>query len=332
MGIASAISGTVTTYAGGGAGGASNGLAHGVGGVGGGGSATGGCGTSGSANTGGGGAPGCNNTNAGSGGSGIVIISYPDTYSAPASFGGANSPTASTSGSGSMYFNNPAGVSNQAITYTTTSAQSLGAGDFCIEAFVWWSSSSGGAPYIATNFSGTTNYYWGLYQQGTVQFYVYGGVYLNAGTFTNNAWNHIVVCRTSGTTSMFLNGTRTATASDSVSYATGATSLYVGQNNLGTNFLNGYLSNFRIVVGNSIYSASATSITVPTAPFAVTSQTKVLLGTVSPNAYLESASSLNPTLISNAGSVSWNQLSPFATGLGYKNRVYTWTGSGSIIF
>jgi hypothetical protein len=232
-----------------------------------------------------------------------------------------------------MYFNNPSGASNQALTYTTTSAQSLGSGDFCVEAFVWWSSSSGAAPYIATNYVGSTNYYWGLYQQGTIGFYVYGGVYLNAGTFTNNTWNHIVVCRTSGTTSMFLNGTRTATASDSVTYATGATSLYVGQNNSGTNFINGYLSNFRIVVGNSIYNASATTITVPTTPFAATSQTKILLSTVSPNGYLDSSSSsLTPTLVSNSGSVSWNQLSPFATGLGYKNRVYTWTQSGTVTF
>jgi hypothetical protein len=33
-----------------------------------------------------------------------------------------------------------------------------------------------------------------------------------------------------------------------------------------------------------------------------------------------------------AGQVAWNQLSPFATGLGFKNRVYTWTSSGSITF
>jgi len=338
-GIASAINGTVTTYAGGGGGAADSGGTGGSGGVGGGGAggvsrgATGGSGTvngvTGSTNTGGGGGAFGVGGAGGAGGSGIVIVSYPDVYAAAASTTG--SPTVSTTGSGSLYFNNPSGVSNQAITYTTTSAQSLGSGDFCIEAFVWWSSSSGAAPYIATNFVGSTNYYWGLYQQGTIGFYVYGGVYLNAGTFTNNAWNHIVVCRTSGTTSMFLNGTRTATASDSVTYATGATSLYVGQNNLGTNFLNGYLSNFRIVVGNSIYSASATTITVPTAPFAATSQTKILLSTVSPNGYLDSSSSnLTPTLASNSGSVSWNQLSPFATGLGYKNRVYTFTSSGTV--
>jgi hypothetical protein len=26
---------------------------------------------------------------------------------------------------------------------------------------------------------------------------------------------------------------------------------------------------------------------------------------------------------------AWNSSSPFATGLGYKNRVYTWTSTGT---
>ena len=77
-GIASAISGTITTYAGGGAGGGYQSV--GVGGVGGGGSA----GVAGIANTGGGGggyhqdpAP---SVNGAAGGSGIVIIRYPSKY------------------------------------------------------------------------------------------------------------------------------------------------------------------------------------------------------------------------------------------------------------
>jgi hypothetical protein len=358
-GIASAILGTVYTWAGGGGGfcyGAQNetGGNGGVGGGGGGGVGgnptytygQGGTGYNsgttpnatynggnGGANSGGGGG-GCSVGNSGTGGiggSGIVILSYPDIYAAAAATAG--SPTVSTTGSGSLYFNNPAGVSNQAVTYTTTSAQSFGSGDFCIETFVWWNSSYGAAPYIATNFVGSSNYYWGIYFQNTIQFYVYGGILLSNSSFVNNTWNHLVVCRTSGTSSMFLNGTRIASAPDSVNYATGATSLYVGQNENGTNRLNGYLSNFRIVVGNSIYNAAATSITVPTAPFAATSQTKILLNTVSPNGYLDSSSSnLTPTLVSNSGSVTWNQSSPFATGLGYKNRVYTWTSSGSVTF
>jgi hypothetical protein len=334
-GIASAISGTVTTYGGGGggAGYSASSTTAGTGGVGGGGAGSNnGAATAGQANTGGGGggAGAGSSVAGGAGGSGIVIISYPDIYPALATTSG--SPTVSTSGSGSLWLNNPSGAANQSLYYTNTSTTALGAGDFCIESFVWWSSSSGGAPYVATNFSGSTNFLWGIYQQSSLSFYVYGGVNLNSATlFTNNTWNHLVVCRTSGTTSMFLNGTRVATASDSVTYT--HSNLYIGQNGAGTNFMNGYLSNFRIVVGNSIYSAAATTITVPTAPFTATSQTKFLLGTSSPNAFLDSSvSSLNPTLVSNSGSVSWNQLSPFATGLGYKNRVYTWSSTGSGAF
>ena len=336
-GIASAISGTVTTYAGGGGGGADTSGTGGSGGVGGGGAggisrgATGGSGSvnsvAGTANTGGGSGGYGIGGSSGTGGSGIVIVSYPDVYAAATTVNA----TASTSGSGSLYLNNPAGASNQSLYYTSANATALGAGDFCIEAFVWWSSSSGAAPYVATNFSGSTNYLWGIYQQSSLSFYVYGGVNLNSATlFTNNTWNHLVVCRTGTVTSMFLNGTKVATATDTVTYT--YSNLYVGQNGAGTNFMNGYLSNFRIVVGNSIYTATASTITVPTAPFVATSQTKFLLNTVSPNAFLDSsASTLTPTLVSNSGSASWNQLSPF-TGTGYKNRVYTWTTSGTITF
>jgi hypothetical protein len=83
-GIASAISGTVTTYAGGGGGGTGNNLAGGNGGVGGGG--VGGTSrTAGTANTGGGGGGACNSTQntGGAGGSGIVIIRYPSYHRDP---------------------------------------------------------------------------------------------------------------------------------------------------------------------------------------------------------------------------------------------------------
>jgi hypothetical protein len=324
-GIASAINGTVTTYAGGGGGGLYASGTVGTGGAGGGGNGgNAGAGSNGAPNKGGGGGGGAG---ASTGGSGIVVVSYPDTYAAATTVNA----TASTSGSGSLYLNNPAGASNQSLYYTSANTTALGAGDFCIETFVWWSSSSGAAPYVATNFSGSTNFLWGIYQQSSLSFYVYGGVNLNSATlFTNNAWNHLVVCRTGTVTSMFLNGTKVATATDTVTYT--YSNLYVGQNGAGTNFMNGYLSNFRIVVGNSIYTATASTITVPTAPFVATSQTKFLLSTVSPNAFLDSsASNLTPTLVSNSGVASWNQLSPF-TGTGYKNRVYTWTTSGTITF
>jgi hypothetical protein len=83
-GISSVINGTVTPYGGGGGGGSGSGsLDGGFGGVGGGGiGGYGGSavGTPGQQYTGGGGGGDWNNVGAGAGGSGIVIISYPDIY------------------------------------------------------------------------------------------------------------------------------------------------------------------------------------------------------------------------------------------------------------
>ena len=76
-GVATSISGSSVTYAGGGGGGSRTGGSGGSGGSGGGGNgSSGSTGTSGTANTGGGGGGGSDSTNGGKGGSGIVIVRY----------------------------------------------------------------------------------------------------------------------------------------------------------------------------------------------------------------------------------------------------------------
>jgi hypothetical protein len=85
-GVASAISGAVVTYSGGGGGGSyvSQTTGNGIGGVGGGGTGayySSAAGTAGTVNTGGGGGGGNQNfVTSGAGGSGIVIIRYPNTF------------------------------------------------------------------------------------------------------------------------------------------------------------------------------------------------------------------------------------------------------------
>jgi hypothetical protein len=82
-GIASDISGTVTTYAGGGGGANYSGGSNGAGGVGGGGAGGPTSGNNGTVNTGGGGGGSTFNGNGASGGSGIVILRYPSYYRDP---------------------------------------------------------------------------------------------------------------------------------------------------------------------------------------------------------------------------------------------------------
>ena len=128
-GLSSSISGTSTYYAGGGGGWTRNTGTTLGGQGGGGGGVTSGTAVSGTVNTGGGGGSSADGSTTGAGGSGIVIIRYPDTYSAAASYTGA---TYTVSGgyriyrfttSGSITFG---GTVNS--TSTTTGALVVGGG------------------------------------------------------------------------------------------------------------------------------------------------------------------------------------------------------------
>ena len=115
-GTASSITGSSVTYAGGGGGGTQTGGTAGSGGSGiGGAGGSNAAGGTGSVNTGsGGGGNGNGSTSGGNGGSGVVIIAYPDTYPAPTSISGGltyNQPTRSgyrvyrfTAGTGTITF------------------------------------------------------------------------------------------------------------------------------------------------------------------------------------------------------------------------------------
>lgn len=343
-GIASAINGTVTSYAGGGGGGAYVG-ARGIGGVGGGGnggeSGSGFAATAGTANTGGGGGGGGGASGA-AGGSGIVILSYPDTYAAAASTSNA---TVTTSGSGSISF---VRASGQYLTYANPSSQfSLGTNAFTIECWVRLSSMPSSTGYPAS--------YWlfggGPFNSNTgIDFYINNTqIGFNLVTFasptvignhgmTTNTWYHVAVVRGGSsnlTVSIFVNGTRVATGgsiTDSADAATTGIAISAAEPSGATQGnLDGFISNYRIVKGTAVYDPTQSSITVPTAPLTAIPNTQLLLNTVSGAFAADSSSNAFSTNATPATSPTWNSSSPF-TVTGYKNRVYTWTTSGSITF
>jgi hypothetical protein len=339
-GIASAISGIVTTYSGGGGGATLSGTA-GSGGAGGGGAGSSGAtgsanGTAGTANTGGGGGGGYNA--GGAGGSGIVIVSYPDIYAAAASTTG--SPTVSTSGSGSIAFT----VGGQFLRYAGQTPFVFGTGDFTIECWVYVTSFSNYPTiYDCRNSDGTGNgpiiYF---LTNGTLQFESPGGsTRISSSACSINQWYHIAICRISGSTKMYINGSQAgSTYSDSTNYACASTGPVIG-NNYGVfaSAMNEYISNLRVVKGVGVYTGTFTPATAPlqatqsagTNIAAITgTATSLLLNSVS-GAYLADGST-NLFAASTTIPPTWNQLSPFSTGLGYKNRVYTYTGSGTITF
>ena len=326
-GIASAISGIVVAYAGGG-GGAALGTVQGTGGVGGGGAGSSGSAapTAGSANTGGGGGADGRQTQGGNGGSGIVIISYPDIYAAP-TFGGANSPTASTSGSGSMSFD---GSTQYAYVTTNQSSFAFGSSNFTIEFWVYFNSTSGTQMMYDSRPLGTSGVYPLVYvNSGQIIYNVNSADRIAATVPSANAWHHIAVARVSTTTTMYVDGTSVGTYADSNSYLNGTNAPVIGSGGptRPSNVVNGYMSNVRVNNTTAVYT---TTFTPSTKPLTAISGTVFLMSTVS-GAYLADSSSLSNTLAVGVAP-TWNQASPFATGLGYKNRVYTWTGNGTVTF
>jgi len=335
-GIASAINGTVTTYAGGGGGAADTNGTGGAGGVGGGGAggvsrgATGGSGTvngvSGTTNTGGGGGGYGVAGTGGSGGSGIVIVSYPDVYAAPTATTG--SPTVSTSGSGSLAFSS----NTQLLTYPTNAGYAFGTGDYTIEGWVYINGVQANSVATIVGATGTGGLVFSLSGGTTptsvsINPYGSGNTVTASFSFSLSTWYHIAVARSSGSTKIFVNGTQYGTTTtDNTNYAQQPMALS-GVAASGSQNLNGYISNIRLVKGTAVYTAN---FTAPTAPLTAITNTTMLLNSVS-GAQFADGSTLS-AVATLSGSPVWNQLSPFATGTGYKNRVYTWTSSGSITF
>ena len=331
-GIASAISGPVTAYGGGGGGGGGNSNTYGTGGTGGGGrgggpAANAGNAAVGTANTGGGGGGGAAGGDAGAtGGSGIVILSYPDVYAAAASTIG--SPTVSTSGSGSVSFNG----SSQYLSFATNAAFGFGTGDLTIECWIYTpNAASGGNQEIIDLRTTNTPVPIALGINATGYPYAYNGTsYASSVAISSSTWNHLALVRNgsgSNNCKLYLNGVQVAQFTDANNWGSTNTCVIGRNTTVSVEYFIGYMSNIRIVKGTAVYTAA---FTPSTTPLTAITNTSLLLNTVS-GAYLAdgSTNSFAPTVTSTP---VWNQASPFATGLGYKNRVYTWTSSGSITF
>lgn len=330
-GIASSISGSVVVYAGGGGGGTYASQVAGVGGVGGGGN--GGqaspstSATAGATNTGGGGGGGKNGVAGAAGGSGIVIISYPDIYSAP-TFGGANSPTSSTSGSGSVLFS---GTTNQGLVYTNLSSLSSVSGNFTIEYWMYVTAYGNYQTTISSYPTQPSIYVCHQFLSGSSSTFSFG-THAGTSTFTAslNTWYNITQVRVGSTITNYVNGVSIGTFTTASTFNLSTFAIGNYSTTASSYTFNGNISNLRIVT-SALYTSN---FTPSTTPLTAISGTGMLINTVSGAPYVDSSTNMASValLSSSVASPTWNQSSPFATGLGYKNRVYTWTGNGTVTF
>jgi hypothetical protein len=189
-------------------------------------------------------------------------------YSVPLTASPANasvSTSVSKWGSGSGFFSG----TNGRLSGSNSSLFQFGTGDFSVEAWVQVTAAGSYQTLFTTRSSSEGDdgsaFWFGL-NTGSLTPIVYtsGLVASSSVNLTANQWHFVCVTRSSGTLRIYIDGTQTATASDSTNYTVGFPTL--GYTLANQYPLNGYIDDLRITVG-SARGMTGSTITVPTAAF-----------------------------------------------------------------
>jgi len=240
---------------------------------------------------------------------------------------------------GSNWSNYFVRASTQYLTVSNAGGQfSFGTGAFTIECWVNLASMPSGTGYPTS--------YW-LFGGGPVDsdagidFYINNTqIGFNLTTFSSptiignhgmsvGVWYHVAVVRGGGsnqTLSIYVNGTRVATASSVTATADAATTgiaISAAEPSGATsgNF-NGYISNHRIVKGTAVYDPTSSTLTVPTAPLTAITNTQLL--TCQSNRFIDN--STNAFAITVNGTPSVQRFNPFGTSTAYSTSVIGGSG------
>jgi len=227
---------------------------------------------------------------------------------------------------GSVSFNG----SSQYLSIPSNAVFGYGTGDFTIEFWLYLNTTS--LQTIFSNLQTTSGTQPHIYYSGTsLNYYTVGAPRITGSALSTNTWYHVAISKSSGSTKLFINGIQSgSTYADSNDYGT-SNPVTVGQywtTYPGTiftaNYLNGYISNLRVVKGVAVYTGNFTpptrSLRGTQAASSIGSnisginaaQTSLLLQTPNTASFITD-SSIYASTFTNTGSVVASALSPFST-------------------
>jgi hypothetical protein len=226
-------------------------------------------------------------------------------------------------------------ASETRIQVSSTTGLGLASNNFCIEMWVYFTSSyTGDSPFCTNIISGfTTNTWWfgpHIVNSGRVTVYNYN--YSSSAPFMSestsppiNQWTHYALVRNGNAFTIYRNGTSSATATFAGAFAGSSSGLMIskaGDNSSGGGSFDGYLSNLRVVNGSSVYTSN---FTPPTAPLTAITNTGLL--TLQSNRFIDNSIYAASVTI-NQGTPTIQRLSPFSLTDPYS----TSTIGGSVCF
>ena len=213
--------------------------------------------------------------------------------------------------------------SNQFLSLAQNAAFSFGTGDFTVETWInansWRSDANpiislgdgavgGGSPvYTGWSMRYDTSNGIGFYRYDGAETFLTTGAFLSTGQ-----WHHIAVSRSGGTLRIFANGMQVYSASNTTSYNNvNANTLKIGGNwVIGggvVTWVNGQISNTRVVKGTGLYTANFTP-----AISNLTAVSGTSLLTLQNSSIVDN--STNAFTITNNNSVTTSAQNPFASG------------------
>ncbi len=140
------------------------------------------------------------------------------------------------------------------------SSLNFGTGDFTIEMWIYFLDSTSTHGILSGWSSGTK--IWRLVAGNRMDIFD-GGAWRYGSSVPLNQWNHIAFYRNSGTSYLAANGSSQVSWSDTTNYTAPTGNCYLGR--YSSDYMNGYIEDFRITNGTSRYTGS--TYTVPTEAF-----------------------------------------------------------------
>jgi hypothetical protein len=214
------------------------------------------------------------------------------------------------------------------LSVPTTSGQ-LGSGDFTIECWSYLISKVSIYPCIWGNYTSFTTGSLAIFaghNSGTTTKY---NVAIN-GTFpaiqstdsiVYNQWTHLALVRSGTTITLYVNGVANGTYTSSATLNGTSGTSYIGTagDDITNGYINGYLSNVRVVKGTAVYTSNFTPSTTP-----LTAITNTSLLTCQSNRFIDTSS--NNFAITKYGDTSVQRFSPFSPTSAYSTSVIGGSG------
>jgi hypothetical protein len=209
----------------------------------------------------------------------------------------------------SNYFNG-----SSYFTISSASALNFGTGNFTIECWINPSSQTS-AQFLWDFYSSATCVYGLCTISGVLEWYN-GSAYKSTGVSPAiGVWTHVAVVRSSGTTTIYVNGVSKISWADTVSYSAATPVAYLGCNYGAVDEFTGYISNLRVVTGTAVYT---TNFTPTTSPLAVITNTSLL--TCSSNRMVDVSNHLT---LAATGAPAVQRFNPFGdNAVAYSTTAY----------